>query len=66
LAADTALRRFPTRRAPETTGLSVGTSQSPVLVVTFDGQTFSFAFDIADPAQFSARCLGKPSCHGGV
>jgi len=25
-----------------------------VLVVTFDGQTFSFAFDIADPAQFSA------------
>jgi len=28
--------------------------QSPVLVVTLDGQTFSFAFDIADPAQFSA------------
>ena len=25
-----------------------------MLVVTFDGQTFSFAFDIADPAQFSA------------
>jgi hypothetical protein len=25
-----------------------------VLVVTFDGQTFSFAFDIADSAQFSA------------
>jgi hypothetical protein len=25
-----------------------------VLVVTFDGQTFSFAFDIADPAQLSA------------
>ena len=25
-----------------------------MLVVTFDGQTFSFEFDIADPAQFSA------------